>query len=284
MALRQDDRKRRVGKACDCCRIKKTKCDGKKPCSKCTFDNKVCVYSERKRHRDKVYQPGYVELLETRLELLSKSLETLCRMVGTKQDLAFLDLENTADFSVNKVIAQLIDHGLETPLEGWDGAALVAANFSEDAESLADASRQFATHDQDEAEEDSPLRLSQTYTVENSSVSSPGSLDQVFSDFDTFPLDLGPFSSGAALAAAAVDGSLPMSAFESASPVSAHTEHSFMDDPPSSINYPFSANASPLNSPVLAGHITKPRRQSDSQSRIEKAWPHLDLSEVLWTS
>lgn len=67
-------RKKRVGKACDLCRIKKAKCDGKKPCSRCIADNKLCAFSDRRKSKDKPHPSGYIELLETRIELLTKSL------------------------------------------------------------------------------------------------------------------------------------------------------------------------------------------------------------------
>ncbi|GMF17025.1 unnamed protein product [[Candida] boidinii] len=114
----QPIRKRRVGKACDCCRIKKTKCDGKKPCSKCVMDNKVCIYTERKKSKDKVYSNDYVELIEKRLNLVGKALENLCELV--KLDSNFEELQkfksslhiNDVDeerISLNEAITLLVD-------------------------------------------------------------------------------------------------------------------------------------------------------------------------------
>ncbi|ODQ64833.1 hypothetical protein NADFUDRAFT_71218 [Nadsonia fulvescens var. elongata DSM 6958] len=68
---------KRVGKACDSCRIKKTKCDGKKPCTKCLLDNKLCTYSEKRKPKEKQYPQGYVDLLESRLAILQKVLQSL---------------------------------------------------------------------------------------------------------------------------------------------------------------------------------------------------------------
>ncbi|KIW65187.1 hypothetical protein PV04_07467 [Phialophora macrospora] len=39
----------RVTRACERCRLKKAKCDGKVPCSRCCADNEVCRYSLRRR-------------------------------------------------------------------------------------------------------------------------------------------------------------------------------------------------------------------------------------------
>ncbi|QOU20061.1 hypothetical protein BRETT_004709 [Brettanomyces bruxellensis] len=74
-------RKKRVGKACDSCRLKKTKCSGKQPCEKCIADNKICIYTQRKKSRDKTYSYEYVEMMEKRLCILRKSLLRLCELV-----------------------------------------------------------------------------------------------------------------------------------------------------------------------------------------------------------
>lgn len=39
-----DSIRKRVCKACDRCRLKKSKCDGASPCSRCTADNAICVF------------------------------------------------------------------------------------------------------------------------------------------------------------------------------------------------------------------------------------------------
>ncbi|KAL2836787.1 hypothetical protein BJY01DRAFT_221598 [Aspergillus pseudoustus] len=50
--------RKRVCKACDRCRLKKSKCDGAKPCGRCRADNTLCVFGERKKAHDKVYPKG----------------------------------------------------------------------------------------------------------------------------------------------------------------------------------------------------------------------------------
>ncbi len=127
-------RKRRVGKACDHCRIKKTKvcilktfisifiltfyiqCDGHHPCHRCILDNKICTYSDRKKTKDKTYPSGYVELLETRIDLLSRALEKLVDLSINNKDLSFLKNStsstagnNNKNFSINWVIELLIN-------------------------------------------------------------------------------------------------------------------------------------------------------------------------------
>jgi len=45
-------KRRRVEMACDRCHIRKTKCDGRMPCSNCKRSSKVCLYHEAKTRRD----------------------------------------------------------------------------------------------------------------------------------------------------------------------------------------------------------------------------------------
>ncbi|KAL1303270.1 hypothetical protein AAFC00_006681 [Neodothiora populina] len=78
-----DSIRKRVGKACDRCRLKKSKCDGSSPCSRCKADNAICVFGERKRSHDKVYPKGYVEMLEQQQSQLVAGLqETYRRLVA----------------------------------------------------------------------------------------------------------------------------------------------------------------------------------------------------------
>lgn len=145
-------KKKRVGKACDLCRIKKTKCDGKKPCSRCIADNKLCAFTDKKRHKEKNHPTGYIDLLETRLDLVTKSLETIVLMAAphlpflqqlmnaARADHASISspesesLEPRAEnyVPINEVVSYLItDMGLldKEPL-GWERGARIAAKLS----------------------------------------------------------------------------------------------------------------------------------------------------------
>lgn len=89
-----DGIRKRVCKACDRCRLKKSKCDGSSPCSRCKADNAICVFgyvirstnnieslltvhSERKRSQDKIYPKGYVEMLEQQQSQLVSGLKEM---------------------------------------------------------------------------------------------------------------------------------------------------------------------------------------------------------------
>ncbi|KAJ5887865.1 hypothetical protein N7495_007906 [Penicillium taxi] len=59
-------KRRRVGRACDECRRKKIKCDGKQPCTHCTVYSYECTYDQPSNRRRNP-APQYVEALEARL-------------------------------------------------------------------------------------------------------------------------------------------------------------------------------------------------------------------------
>jgi len=77
--------RKRVCKACDRCRLKKSKCDGASPCSRCKADNAICVFGERKKSHDKVYPKGYVEMLESQQAQLVTGLQELYKRMQNGQ-------------------------------------------------------------------------------------------------------------------------------------------------------------------------------------------------------
>ncbi|EGW31794.1 uncharacterized protein SPAPADRAFT_62387 [Spathaspora passalidarum NRRL Y-27907] len=164
-------KKKRVGKACDSCRIKKTKCDGKKPCNRCILDNKICVFTEKKKLKEKNHPSGYIELLETRLDILTKSFEKLIelsqphlqfiqdimeekkRQMSEVDDISSMeddDYEGEGQgedvVPINKVVSYLIQQkGLlrNIPME-WEEGAMIAANFN--SSNMYKSAKLFAEH------------------------------------------------------------------------------------------------------------------------------------------
>lgn len=152
-------KKRRAGKACNLCRIKKTRCDARKPCFRCVADNKLCVYTEKKPKKT-VHPLGYIELLEMRVELLTALLETILRMAEPHLPF-FAAMRTTArtkavertriEFKpafvpINDVVRYLIsDLGLlESSPVGWEKGAHIASNM--EPETIKDNCRDFAEH------------------------------------------------------------------------------------------------------------------------------------------
>ncbi|SPO04546.1 related to transcriptional activator Mut3p [Cephalotrichum gorgonifer] len=60
-------KRRRVTRACDECRRKKIKCDGKQPCTHCNVYSYDCTY-DKPSNRRRNPAPQYIEALETRLQ------------------------------------------------------------------------------------------------------------------------------------------------------------------------------------------------------------------------
>ncbi|KAJ6170600.1 hypothetical protein N7485_007946 [Penicillium canescens] len=69
-------KRRRVGRACDECRRKKIKCDGKQPCTHCTVYSYECSYDQPSNRRRNP-APQYVEALENRLSKAEALLRTV---------------------------------------------------------------------------------------------------------------------------------------------------------------------------------------------------------------
>ncbi|KAH7108827.1 hypothetical protein B0J11DRAFT_239654 [Dendryphion nanum] len=71
------DVQKRVCKACNRCRLKKSKCNGLSPCTRCKVVNSICVFGDTKKLQDKVYPKGYVEMLEQQQAQLVAGLHVL---------------------------------------------------------------------------------------------------------------------------------------------------------------------------------------------------------------
>ncbi|KAL3469666.1 hypothetical protein BJX99DRAFT_68098 [Aspergillus californicus] len=78
-------KRKHVLKACDRCRVKKTKCDGKQPCNRCSSYNHPCLFRERKATQTKVYSRGFVEMLESHHSLVVKALQRLYKLCASKE-------------------------------------------------------------------------------------------------------------------------------------------------------------------------------------------------------
>lgn len=80
-AAGMDGRHKRVWKACERCRMKKTKCDGEFPCKRCKDDGLVCTAGIRKKVEFKQLPRGYAEVLENTQFALIATVHKLYNMV-----------------------------------------------------------------------------------------------------------------------------------------------------------------------------------------------------------
>lgn len=83
-------KRRRVTRACDECRRKKIKCDGKQPCTHCSVYSYECTY-DKPSNRRRNPAPQYIEALENRLQ----RAEALLRKFMPDVDLADPSLDPT---------------------------------------------------------------------------------------------------------------------------------------------------------------------------------------------
>ncbi|RMY14780.1 hypothetical protein D0868_01258 [Hortaea werneckii] len=75
----RDPKRRRIARACDMCRKKKIKCDGKMPkCSHCENYKTECIFTQQEKKRAPPKGAKYIEGLENRLG----RMESLLRMSG----------------------------------------------------------------------------------------------------------------------------------------------------------------------------------------------------------
>lgn len=78
-----DFQRKRVARACDRCRLKKTKCSGGSVCSRCKQDRVVCVTTPSATKKGDIHQnPGYTHLVETQRDQLARALHRLLRTHG----------------------------------------------------------------------------------------------------------------------------------------------------------------------------------------------------------
>jgi len=73
-----DPKRRRIARACDICRKKKIKCDGKQPCSHCQNYKTDCAFTFTEKKRAQPKGAKYIEGLENRLG----RMEHLLRLSG----------------------------------------------------------------------------------------------------------------------------------------------------------------------------------------------------------
>ncbi|KAI2639190.1 hypothetical protein GGS21DRAFT_506305 [Xylaria nigripes] len=104
-----DNRHKRVWKACERCRMKKTKCDGEFPCKRCKDDGLVCTAGTRKKTEYKQIPRGYAEVLENTQFALISTVHKLYNMVrdGKKWDLGEPELNDRGQPIIHNIATKL---------------------------------------------------------------------------------------------------------------------------------------------------------------------------------
>ncbi|EXK75861.1 hypothetical protein FOQG_19375 [Fusarium oxysporum f. sp. raphani 54005] len=104
-----DGRDKRVWKACERCRMKKTKCDGEFPCKRCKDDGLVCTAAIRRKMKYKQLPPGYAEVLENTQFAFIATIHKLYSMVVNNQpwELGEPELNNHGQPIIHSIAQQL---------------------------------------------------------------------------------------------------------------------------------------------------------------------------------
>ncbi|KAK3310801.1 uncharacterized protein B0T15DRAFT_50623 [Chaetomium strumarium] len=143
-----DGRHKRVWKACERCRMKKTKCDGEFPCKRCKDDGLICTAGTRKKIEYKQLPPGYAEVLENTQFVLIATVQKLYSMVrnGEPWDFGEPELNDRGQPVVHNVAAKL---GCLRPHSDLD--LPIQTVFPEDKAGMAELARQLSEQHQKEA-------------------------------------------------------------------------------------------------------------------------------------
>lgn len=144
-----DGRHKRVWKACERCRMKKTKCDGEFPCKRCKDDGLVCTAGIRKKVEYKQLPRGYAEVLENTQFALIATVHKLYSMVRNSQqwDLGEPELNDRGQPVIHNIAQKL---GCIRPNSDID--LPVHSVFPEDEAGMAELARQL--EEQQQAEPD----------------------------------------------------------------------------------------------------------------------------------
>ncbi|KAK2047910.1 hypothetical protein LZ31DRAFT_563533 [Colletotrichum somersetense] len=137
--MNADGRHKRVWKACERCRMKKTKCDGEFPCKRCKDDGLVCTAGIRKKTEYKQLPRGYAEVLEHTQFALIATVHKLYSMVRNQQqwDLGEPELNDRGQPVIHNIAQKL---GCIRPNSDMD--LPVHSVFPEDEAGLAELARQ----------------------------------------------------------------------------------------------------------------------------------------------
>ncbi|KID89524.1 C6 transcription factor [Metarhizium guizhouense ARSEF 977] len=180
-AAGMDGRHKRVWKACERCRMKKTKCDGEFPCKRCKDDGLVCTAGVRKKVEYKQLPRGYAEVLENTQFALIATVHKLYNMVRNSQtwELGEPDL-NDRGLPVIHDIAQKL--GCIRPNSDID--LPVHSVFPEDEAGMAELARQLEEQQNKDGDSQKDLKDTDSPSYQRNDRASSSELDH--SDFEDY--------------------------------------------------------------------------------------------------
>lgn len=177
-----DGRHKRVWKACERCRMKKTKCDGEFPCKRCKDDGLVCTAGIRKKTEYKQLPKGYAEVLEHTQFALVATVHKLYAMVRNQQqwDLGEPELNDRGQPVIHNIASKL---GCIRPNSDID--LPVHSVFPEDEAGMAELAHQLEEQQRElgMTERTSKTEMESQSSCNLSDRSSPSEQDH--SDFET---------------------------------------------------------------------------------------------------
>ncbi|KAH8151691.1 uncharacterized protein LAJ45_04313 [Morchella importuna] len=93
-------------------------CDGSNPCRRCNQADQVCTFTERKRPKGRVYPDGYVEILESKCQVLIGGLIELNRL---RKNLPLPKTQAITGLASGKLANQILKEiGINTTLTDSD--------------------------------------------------------------------------------------------------------------------------------------------------------------------
>ncbi|KAF5559204.1 c6 transcription factor [Fusarium mexicanum] len=104
-----NDRRKKVLRACDRCRLRKTKCSGFPPCTRCQRDGFVCTTENEPKKEFRRLSSGYTEVSQTRDAALTATIQRLYLMVrnGETWDFDEPELDDRGELIVHDIVHKL---------------------------------------------------------------------------------------------------------------------------------------------------------------------------------
>ncbi|KAF5587105.1 dienelactone hydrolase family [Fusarium subglutinans] len=104
-----NDRRKKALRACDRCRLRKTKCSGFPPCTRCQRDGFVCTTENEPKKEFRRLSSGYTEVSQTRDAAFTATIQRLYLMVrnGETWDFDEPELDDRGELIVHDIVHKL---------------------------------------------------------------------------------------------------------------------------------------------------------------------------------